>query len=412
MILKVYQNHIIKKFLSTTLMVTFVFFGLVIIMSTFEEVTFFSETDVNIYFPILLVFLNSFSILFQLFPFIFLIGIQFFFINFINSNEFNAFKSYGLSNIKILKIITLTAFVSGVLILTLFYNFSAILKFKYIELKNAESNDSKYLASVTENGLWIKDEYNEDILFVNAEKISKNKLHNIEIIVVNNNFSIIKKIFSDEVNISKNDWVMNQVLITDKYGKTSKEENYIFNTNFNYQKINNLYSDLSSLTFMGLLKHRKDYQLINYSVMDLDMHIANLFAYPFYLTVITILSSIIMINIPHQKPKIFYISGGIIFSVIIYYIAFFFDALGRNEQIPILLSVWLPIFLLLILSSIGVVKLNEKKSLRLSVPPYIWFGFKGMSRKESTILNLANIKHNPNEVLQCDKNKIKFNWSK
>jgi lipopolysaccharide export system permease protein len=250
--------------------------------------------------------------------------------------------------------------VSGVLILTLFYNFAAILKFKYIELKNAESNDSKYLASVTENGLWIKDEYNEDILFVNAEKISKNKLYNIEIIVVNNNFSIIKKIFSDEVNISKNDWVMNQALITDKYGKTSMKENYIFNTNFNYQKINNLYSDLSSLTFMGLLKHRKDYQLINYSVIDLDMHIANLFAYPFYLTVITILSSIIMINIPHQKPKIFYISGGIIFSVIIYYITFFFDALGRNEQIPILLSVWLPIFLLLILSSIGVVKLNEK----------------------------------------------------
>ena len=111
---------------------------------------------------------------------------------------------------------------------------------------------------------------------------------------------------------------------------------------------------------MGLLKHRKDYQLINYSVIDLDMHIANLFAYPFYLTVITILSSIIMINIPHQRPKIFYISGGIIFSVIIYYITFFFDALGRNEQIPILLSVWLPIFLLLILSFVGVVKLNEK----------------------------------------------------
>ena len=360
MILKVYQNYIIKKFLSTTLIVSFVFFGLVIIMNTFEEVTFFSEKDVNVYFPMLLVFLSSFSILFQLFPFIFLIGIQFFFINFINSNEFNAFKSYGLSNIKILKIITLTAFVSGVLIFTLFYNFSAILKFKYIELKNAESNDSKYLASVTENGLWIKDEYNEDILFVNAEKISKNKLHDIEIIVINNSFSIIKKIFSEEANISKNDWVMNRALITDKYGKTSIEENYIFNTNFNYQKINNLYSDLSSLTFVGLLKLRKDYQLINYSVIDLDMHIANLFAYPFYLTVITILSSIIMINIPHQKTKIFYISGGIIFSVIIYYITFFFDALGRNEQIPIFLSAWLPIFLLLMLSSIGVVKLNEK----------------------------------------------------
>ena len=360
MILKVYQNYIIKKFLFVTLKVSFVFLALIVIMSIFEEISFFSEIDVSGYLPIFLVILNSFSLLYEIFPFIFLIGVQFFFINLIDSNELVAFKSYGLDNLKLLKLITLSSFFAGVFIVTFLYNFSAILKFKYIDLKNSYSNDSRYLASVTENGLWIKDEYNEDILFVNAEKISKNKLHNIEIMVVNNNFSIIKKIFSDEINISKNDWVMSQALITDKYGKTSKEENYIFNTNFNYQKINNLYSDLSSLTFMGLLKHRKDYQLINYSVIDLDIHIANLFAYPFYLTVITILSSIIMINIPHQKPKIFYISGGIIFSVIIYYITFFFDALGRNEQIPILLSVWLPIFLLLILSSIGVVKLNEK----------------------------------------------------
>jgi lipopolysaccharide export system permease protein len=67
-----------------------------------------------------------------------------------------------------------------------------------------------------------------------------------------------------------------------------------------------------------------------------------------------------MINIRHQKPKIFYISGGIIISVSIYYINFFFTALGKNEQIPLALSIWLPIFLLLILTLIGVIKLNEK----------------------------------------------------
>tara|TARA_B110000208_G_scaffold169693_1_gene210683 strand:- start:462 stop:665 length:204 start_codon:yes stop_codon:yes gene_type:complete len=67
-----------------------------------------------------------------------------------------------------------------------------------------------------------------------------------------------------------------------------------------------------------------------------------------------------MINIRYQKPKIFYISGGIIFSVIVYYISFFFTALGKNEQIPSMLSIWLPIFLLLILSLIGIIKLNEK----------------------------------------------------
>ena len=360
MILKIYQSYIINKFLLCTFKVAFVFFGLVVIMSLFEEISFFSEVDVGIYFPVILVLLNSFSILNQLFPFIFLIGAQFFFINFIDSNEFNAFKSYGLSNIKILKVITLTSFISGLIIVTLFYNFSALLKFKYIDLKNTYSNDSRYLASVTENGLWIKDEYDERVYFVNAEKISLNKLYNVQIIILDNNFSLIEKVFSSEVNISKNEWLMTDAIISKRDGKTSKINNYVFYSNFNYQKINNLYSDLSSLTFLGLLKLRKDYQIIDYSVTDLSIHIISLYAYPFYLTVVTILSSIIMMNIRHQKPKIFYISGGIIVSVLIYYINFFFIALGKNEQIPLALSIWLPISLLSILTLIGVVKLNEK----------------------------------------------------
>ena len=189
---------------------------------------------------------------------------------------------------------------------------------------------------------------------------SLNKLYNIEVMILDSKFSLVEKIFSPEADISENKWVMSNATITNEVGKTSKIDNYIFYSNFNYQKINNLYSDLSSLTFLGLLKLRNDYQIINYSVTDLNIHITSLYAYPFYLTVITILSSIIMINIRHQKPKIFYISGGIIFSVIIYYISFFFTALGKNEQIPSMLSIWLPIFLLLILSLIGIIKLNEK----------------------------------------------------
>ena len=57
-----------------------------------------------------------------------------------------------------------------------------------------------------------------------------------------------------------------------------------------------------------------------------------------------------------------------------------------------------------------VVEIGEKKYLRLTVPPKIWFGFKGISKHESIILNITNIKHNPKEILRCKKNKIDFNW--
>ena len=57
-----------------------------------------------------------------------------------------------------------------------------------------------------------------------------------------------------------------------------------------------------------------------------------------------------------------------------------------------------------------VVEIGEKKYLKLTVPPKIWYGFKGVSKHESIILNVTNIKHDPKEILRCKKNEINFDW--
>ena len=57
-----------------------------------------------------------------------------------------------------------------------------------------------------------------------------------------------------------------------------------------------------------------------------------------------------------------------------------------------------------------VIKIGEKNYSRITVPPKIWFGFKGLSKPESIVLNLANIQHDDKEIFRYKKNKIKFNW--
>jgi len=57
-----------------------------------------------------------------------------------------------------------------------------------------------------------------------------------------------------------------------------------------------------------------------------------------------------------------------------------------------------------------VIEVGEKKYYRITVPPKTWFGFKGMGKPESIILNLTNIQHDPREVLRLKKNEIIFNW--
>ena len=54
--------------------------------------------------------------------------------------------------------------------------------------------------------------------------------------------------------------------------------------------------------------------------------------------------------------------------------------------------------------------IGEKNYCRLTIPPKVWFGFKGMSKSESIILSLTNIKHTTKEVMRVKKDKIKFNW--
>ena len=56
-----------------------------------------------------------------------------------------------------------------------------------------------------------------------------------------------------------------------------------------------------------------------------------------------------------------------------------------------------------------VVEIGKKKYFRLTVPPKIWFGFKGISRHESIILSVTNIKRNPKEILRCKKIKSVLN---
>lgn len=47
---------------------------------------------------------------------------------------------------------------------------------------------------------------------------------------------------------------------------------------------------------------------------------------------------------------------------------------------------------------------------RLTVPPGIWFGFKGLTSPRSLLLNLADILHRANEVDRLPISEIEYDW--
>ena len=89
------------------------------------------------------------------------------------------------------------------LIVTIFYNLSSNLKHSYLNIKNSYAKDNKYLAVITENGIWIKDENKGVTSIVNAEKLDNKYLKNVDIIQFDEKFNFLQNISSKEILIEK-----------------------------------------------------------------------------------------------------------------------------------------------------------------------------------------------------------------
>ena len=294
-----------------------------------------------------------------MFPFIFLLCTQVFFINLFNNNQIQIFKYSGLKNSKILLILSSITFIAGIALVSLFYNMSSNLKSFYLEVKSNYTTDGKYLAVITKNGLWIKDKINNQNFIIKASQIDKNYLIDTFISIFDENYNIVRNIQSSKIDITDNNWkIYNAVIFEDNFKKNS--DIIRLKTNYNYELIQSLFSNLSSLSLMELFELRKNYRLLNYSTTEISVQIQKLISYPLYLMLMTLLSGVIMFNIKSYQNPTLMISIGLFLSVLIYYVNNFFYVLGNTEKISVTFSIWIPILFLGLCNILIVYKINEK----------------------------------------------------
>ena len=357
--MKTYTKFLINQFSISFAKVFLAFFIIILITNILEQIEFFKNIDLSFTYLIFLAFLNTPSITFEILPFIFLLSTQIFFINLIDKKELDILKYSGLNNLIMIKIISIYTFIIGLIFIIIFYNASAVLKNSYLLIKNKYSEDNNYLAVITENGLWIKDEINNKINIISANKVGGNFLLDVSIVQFNAEFEILNSIQSKKVDISSYKWEIFKPIILEN-AKKIYLDSMILESNFDLKKINSLFSNLSSLTLFDLINLKKSYKSLNYSTVEISSHLYKVISYPIYLTLITIFSSIIMFSIGYQKNSLYKIVLGIFLSVIIYYINYFFNVLGTNEKIPLFVSIFLPFIILSIINLISIIRLNEK----------------------------------------------------
>ena len=352
---KYLSNLFVKKFVITSL----IFLCLVIIVNFFEEIRFIEKYDTKIYYTLYLSLLNAPSLIFEIFPFIFLISAKIFYLNLVDNNELKILNSNGISNLKVLYLITIISALIGLFLLLFYYSLSSNLKSKYLDFKNKFSNNNEYLAVVKEDGLWIKETIDENIYIIHAEKFDKNNLKSITITETDKYYNNKSTVTAEEANIVSKNWNLANVSLLNTSGNKKNLKSFVHNSSFNGEIISNLFSNLNSLNIYELHNLSKNYLKIGYSNTDVKIHLNKIYSMPIFYILMTILGFIIINKLKHFTSRFFIILFGIFVSVIVYYLNYFSGILGANGALPVYISVWAPLLIIFLICNMGILRINE-----------------------------------------------------
>ena len=353
--------YLIKEFLLSTFNVTLIFTAAGLIMNLREEVTYFADYEVGVILPTVLSFMVVPSILINIFPFIIFLSAMWTFIKLKNSGEILSLKTFGFSNSNFVYLIAISSFFVGIVILLAFNPVTSLMVKYYEDIKGSYDLDKSHLASITNNGVWIKENIGNSTNFIKSKKIEGDLLVDVSIYSFEND-EFLERIEANSANISSLPWEVKDgfsIKFKDD-NKKNNFENLSFDSTFNKAKFNSLYSNLDTISFYKLMTNMNDLEQKGYNLRLLKEKKHYYLSLPFFLILMICLASIFTLNSGEKKQNIYYIILSIITCVIIFYFKNFSMALGTTERIPLEISVWSPIIILTLFCSIGIIQINEK----------------------------------------------------
>ncbi len=359
---KVLFQYLLSNYFKTILKVILIFYSFGIILNLFEEIEFFKNINSSLFLPLILTSIYIPSLIIKLLPFIIFISSMWYLLQLRNSKDLITLKIFGYSNFKIFFMLGLLSFMFGWFVLFTVNPITSTMMKYYEKTKSNYSIDIDHLVSINKNGLWIKENLNNGYRIISADETRNNILTNVKIFILNESYFLEKKISAKSGDIENNEWILNDVIIENFNEDTSKEKlsSYSIRSEYNFEKINSLFKNFDTMSFLELILNYQNLQDRGYNKTYLDQNLNSMLSLPFFLFIMTALSAILTMSTLKKSNNFTFIVVGIIACVAIYYFKDLSLALGQTDRISLSLSAWIPVVSIGLLSSIGILQINEK----------------------------------------------------
>ena len=356
------NKYLAKEFIKIVINTSIIFFCLGFIMNIFEEINFFKDFNVAITTPIILSLLFVPSLLNYFFPFVILLSGIWFFLKIKKTDELTAMNVSGMSNLSVIIIPSILSIILGIFFVTALNPITSLLVKKYEAVKGNYEKEQDYLATVTVNGIWIKERGLKANYMIRASHLEKENLMEVTIYEFDKDNNFTRRIEADSANITSLKWILKNIKVINSEGimLTEPIKDPFYFSMYDIKKIKSLYSNLDTISFwdleheINLLKQR------GYSTREMQVKLHRSLAFPFFLLSMVLLSSVFTLGTTFKENNWTYVFLTITASVLIFFFNDFSAALGKTDKLPIELSVWMPIAIIFIFSFVGIIHANQK----------------------------------------------------
>ena len=356
-------KYLTKNYLKTILVASFAFAALSVILNLFEEQNFFKDHDhSNILLPLMMALLKTPEILYSLFPFVILVSAIFVFLQLSRTNEIIPIKTAGKSNLSIISLFSIITFIIGILLVVGVTPITSILTEKYLEVKSGYTKNNDYLAAITANGIWIKEKKEKSSSLIRAKQLKNNNLINVSLYQFDEKNNLIARIEAENANIKTKKWRLNNVIIyrADDKNSVEKIDRAIYQSAYDVQSIQNIYANINTVSFWKIKDVIELYKKRGYSTAEYEGLLQKSLAFPFFLLSMVFLAAVGIFSTGYKGNFFYYTTFSVFACVFVYYFNDFSKALGQTGKLPIVVSIWMPILVIFIFTSIGLIRVQQK----------------------------------------------------
>ena len=353
MIPYIFSRYLTRHFLLSVGIVFAGMAGLIMLVDAVELLRRVVSKSVPLYLLAEMIFLKFPMLSQKTIPFAVLIGTVLTFTRLSRSQEMVIARSSGISVWQFLAPSIVTAFLLGLIIITVINPISCAMLARYERIEDRLFTGRNNVMSVSKSGLWLKQKEadgGETIIHSMRASNLEGKLSGAILFFFSPEGKFIKRVDAEQALLDNGIWKLDNVTLTTANQDVQRMEHSELPTTLTLSQIQESFASPETLSFWALPGFIQTLQDAGFSALRHQLYYRSLLGLPFFLSAMVLVGALFSLSLPRFAKTGRLMAGSVITGFIIYFSNDLVSAFGLSGTIPLSLAAFAPIGIITLIS--------------------------------------------------------------